>query len=223
MTLAIFDIDGTLVRGSTERRFWRYLAKRGRLGPRQLAAYVYFLLRYWPTFGLNVGKKNKAYLAWLRVDDIRALAGEFVASEIVPRLYTPAVQRLRQHLLRGDTVALLSGTLEPIATALAEHLGVVHVRATVCVERDGRYCAELPATHPFAASKVFAAAELVAELGQELRHAVAYGDSHHDLSLLKAVAIAVAVQPDERLAQAATTNDWEIIADEGGRRRPVPH
>jgi HAD superfamily hydrolase (TIGR01490 family) len=223
MTLAIFDIDGTLVRGSTERRFWRYLARRGRLGPRQVAAYVYLLLRYWPTFGLDVGKKNKAYLAWLRADDIRALAAEFVASEVVPRLYEPAAQRLRQHLLRGDTVALLSGTLEPIAAALAEHLGVTHVRATVCAERDGRYRAKLPTAHPFAASKVFAAAELAAELGQELRYAAAYGDSHHDLALLRAVATPVAVQPDDRLAEAAAANDWEIIADEGGRRRPVPH
>jgi HAD superfamily hydrolase (TIGR01490 family) len=223
MTLAIFDIDGTLVRGSTERRFWRYLARRGLLGPRQVTAYVYFLLRYWPTFGLDVGKKNKAYLAWLPVGHIRALAAEFVASEVVPRLYEPAVQRLRQHLLRGDTVALLSGTLEPIAAALAAHLGVMHVRATVCVERDGRYRTALPDTHPFAASKVDAAAELGAELGQELRHAAAYGDSHHDLALLRAVATPVAVQPDELLADVAAANDWEIIADEGGRRRPVPH
>jgi HAD superfamily hydrolase (TIGR01490 family) len=223
MTLAIFDIDGTLVRGSTERRFWRYLAKRGRLGPRQVAAYVYFLVRYWPVFGLDVGKKNKAYLAGLRSDDVRALAGEFVVREVVPRLYEPAVQRLRQHLARGDAVALLSGTLEPIAAALADQLGVAHLRATVCVERDGRYRAELPATHPFAASKVFAAADLAAELGQELRHAAAYGDSHHDLALLRAVGTAVAVQPDESLAEAAAANDWEVIADEGGRRRPVPH
>jgi HAD superfamily hydrolase (TIGR01490 family) len=223
MTLALFDIDGTLVRGSTERRFWRYLAKRGRLGPRQLAAYLYFLLRYWPRFGVDVGKKNKAYLAWLPSSEIRALATEFVASEVVPQLYGPAVQRLRQHVLHGDTVALLSGTLEPIAVALAEHLGVAHVRATVCAERDGLYRAKIPAIHPFAASKVFIATALAAELGQDLRHAAAYGDSHHDLALLEAVATAVAVLPDERLAEAAAANDWEVIADEGGRRRPVPH
>ena len=36
MKLAIFDIDGTLIHGSSERLFWRYLAARGRLGPRQV-------------------------------------------------------------------------------------------------------------------------------------------------------------------------------------------
>ena len=48
MKLAIFDIDGTLVEGSTERRFWRYLLKRGHQGPRQVVAYLTFWLRYLP-------------------------------------------------------------------------------------------------------------------------------------------------------------------------------
>ena len=51
------------------------------------------------------------------------LAARFVAEEILPRLYAPAVQRLQSHLRRGDTVVLLSGTLEPIARALAAALG----------------------------------------------------------------------------------------------------
>ena len=144
MTLAIFDIDGTLVRGSTERRFWRYLFARGRQGPRQILAGAWFLVRFLPRFGVRIAKKNKAYLVGLETTDVAALAADFVVHEILPRLYEPAVQRLHQHLRAGDTVALLSGTLEPIALALAEHLGVRHVRATVCAERDGRYLAQPP-------------------------------------------------------------------------------
>ncbi len=54
-------------------------------------------------------------------------------------------------------------------------------------------------------------------------HAAAYGDSHHDLALFRAVATPVAVQPDERLLATAAANDWEVIADDSGRRRPLPH
>lgn len=221
MMLAIFDIDGTLVPGSTERRFWRYLLKRGRQGPRQVLAYAYFLLRYWPVYGIEVAKKNKAYLAWLRTADIAELASEFVTAEVVPRLYAPVVQRLEQHLRRGDAVVLLSGTLEPIAAALARHLGVSHVRATRCVERAGRYRLGPPTVHPFAAGKVLVAAAVAAELGTELRHAAAYGDSRHDLELLAAVARPVAVMPDQPLSIAAVANDWEVIAD-GAAPRALP-
>jgi HAD superfamily hydrolase (TIGR01490 family) len=212
MTLAIFDIDGTLVRGSTERRFWRYLFARRRQGPRQLIAYVWFLLRFLPRYGIRVAKKNKAYLVGLATDDVEALAAEFVARDILPRLCGPAVERLHQHLRRGDAVALLSGTLEPIARALASQLGVEHVCATVCAEQNGRYLARPPKRHPFGVEKLELAAELAASLGTDLRSTSAYGDSAHDLALLEAVGSPVAVWPDQRLLLAARAKDWDVIA-----------
>jgi HAD superfamily hydrolase (TIGR01490 family) len=222
-TLAIFDIDGTLVRGSTERRFWRYLLVRGRQGPRQILAYLWFLLRFSPTYGVDVAKKNKAYLFNLEVADVQALAAAFVATEI-PRLFAPTLERLRQHLRRGDTVVLLSGTLEPIARAFADTLGVERVCATVCSQRNGRYRADRPEVHPFGQAKLELAAEIADELGTELRHASAYADSGHDLPLLRAVGEPVAVLPNASLAIAAADADWEVIAsDDARRRRIVPH
>jgi HAD superfamily hydrolase (TIGR01490 family) len=220
--LAIFDIDGTLVRGSSERLFWRYLAARGRLGPRQIFAYLLFLVRYLPTGGIHTIKKNKAYLCGLASADVTALAADFVATRLAKRFFEPAVQRLMQHARRGDTVVLLSGTLDPIARALADRLGVRHVCATVCSERNGFYLAQPPETHPFGAAKLTLAKQLAAQLGTDLRQATAYGDSHHDLFLLEAVREAVAVAPDARLLDAALVNDWEVIAD-GGKQRALPH
>jgi HAD superfamily hydrolase (TIGR01490 family) len=217
MTLAIFDIDGTLIEGSTERRFWRYLAKRGHQGPRQVLAYLWFWVRYLPAYGPLTSKKNKAYLYGLKTERVRALAAEFVTNEILPRLYAPTVQRLQHHLRRGDTVVLLSGTLAPIARALADALGVQHVRATVCRERNGRYAAGPPQVHPFGAVKLELARQLSAEIGADLPQATAYGDSKHDLALLQAVANPVAVLPDPRLLATARGNDWDIIA---GRNSP---
>jgi HAD superfamily hydrolase (TIGR01490 family) len=218
MTLAIFDIDGTLVEGSTERRFWRYLLKRGHQGPRQVVAYLAFWLRYLPKYGRDTAKKNKAYLYKLPVARIEALAERFVAEEVLPRLYTPAVQRLQSHQRHGHTVVLLSGTLEPIAKALARALSVEHVRATVCRERDGRYLAGPPLVHPFGAEKLAIATEVAAELGCNLREASAYGDSRHDLALLEAVGDPVAVMPDAPLLETAVGNRWLII-----RSRNVPY
>jgi HAD superfamily hydrolase (TIGR01490 family) len=211
MTLAIFDIDGTLVEGSTERRFWRYLLKRGHQGPRQVIAYLMFWLRYFPVFGRLTAKKNKAYLYKLDIGRVRTLAASFVAEEILPRVYAPAVQRLHSHLRRGDTVVLLSGTLEPVAQALAKELGVAHVRATVCRQRDGRYLAGPPAVHPFGRAKLEIAAQFAAEIGVSLREASAYGDSQHDLDLLQAVGDPVAVMPDPPLLETARGNRWLII------------
>jgi len=211
MKLAIFDIDGTLVRGSTERRFWRYLFAQRRQGPRQILASAWFLARFLPRYGVHVAKKNKAYLVGLATADVAALAEDFVAREVQPRLYEPAVQRLQQHVRAGDTVVLLSGTLDPIAQALARHLGVLHVCATTCAEREGRYLAQPPSVHPFGAQKASLAKELAARLGADLRSASAYADSAHDLELLETVGSPVAVRPDRALLRAARANAWEVV------------
>ncbi|MEO8466744.1 MAG: HAD-IB family hydrolase [Gammaproteobacteria bacterium] len=211
MTLAIFDIDGTLVRGSTERRFWRYLFARGRQGPRQILAGAWFLARFLPRYGVHVAKKNKGYLVGLRTADVEALAKDFVAREVLPGLYEPAIQRLQQHLRAGDTVVLLSGTLEPIARAIAEHLGVHYVHATACAERDGHYLAQPPVVHPFGAQKLESATELAARFGMDLGLAAAYADSAHDLKLLEAVGSPVAVRPDRQLLRTARARAWDVI------------
>ena len=216
MKLAFFDIDGTLLAGSTERRFFRYLLRKGQLGPRQIVSFLWFALRHARTYGSDVLKKNKAYLNGLDVARVQVLAEEFVTAEIVPRLYRPAVQRLQHHLQAGDTAVLLSGTLEPIAHALGAALGVQHVRATICDERRGRYTSAPPHRHPFGAAKRVLAAELAAEIGTELRDAAAYGDSRHDLDLLEAVGHPVAVRPDAPLLATARDNRWDIIAGRDG-------
>lgn len=215
MALALFDIDGTLVRGSSERLFWLYLATRGRQGPRQIFSYLLFLIRYLPTGGIHTVKKNKAYLTGLRASDIALLAAEFVQTWLVKRLNDRAVQRLRQHLQRKDVVVLLSGTIDPIARALADHLGVRRVCATLCSERHGRYLPQPPETHPFGAAKLSLAKQLASQLELDLAQASAYGDSGHDIFLLEAVGHPVAVGPDQKLLAVATARDWEIIAAPG--------
>ena len=189
MKLAIFDIDGTLIHGSSERLFWRYLAARGRLGPKQVFAYLLFFVRYLPTGGIHTLKKNKAYLAGLAAEEVAALARDFVATRLMARLYQRCALRLQEHQRRGDTVVLISGTLDPIARELASRLGVRHVCATLCSERNGVYLPQPPETHPFGAAKLSLARQLATDLGADLRQASAYGDSHHDLFLLEAVGV----------------------------------
>lgn len=218
MSLAIFDVDGTLVRCRSELLFWRYLAARGRQGPRQILAWLLFLIRYLPTGDIHLLKRNKAYLSGLASADVAQLAEEFVETRLLRRLYAPVVQRLRQHLLSGDVVVLVTGTLDPIARALARRLGVRHVCATLCMEHNGRYLARPPGTHPFRSAKLALAEHLAAQLGVDIRTATAYGNSHHDLSLLEGVREAVAVLPDRGLLQAVVKHDWETITDDDLQR-----
>lgn len=216
MTLAVFDIDGTLVDGSTERIFAAYLLRRGRIGPRQAFAYGAFALRHLPACGASVLQKNKAYLSGLDVAEIEALAERCVAERIEARLFAPAVDRLRWHRERGDEVLLLSGTLECIAQPLARVLGVDEVCATRLARRDHRWAARPAERHPYGRVKANLLRQLARAHGADPLDSFAYANSAHDLALLAAVGTPVAVLPDRGLLEAAVERGWEVIVDGRG-------
>lgn len=218
MVLALFDLDGTLIDApSCECRFLIHLAARGRLGGAQLAAAAGFTLRRAPRHGHLVFKRNKAYLRGLAVDEVEAMAADFTARQLVPRLRPSIVDRLERHRQKGDAVALLSGAPSFIVGPMAEALGVETWRAARFAAADGRFLAAPPAAHPFGAAKLGHAEEICAALGTNLAACIAYADSGHDLALLQRAGRAVAVTPDRALARAARRHGWECLAGEEGR------
>ncbi|MES1931698.1 haloacid dehalogenase [Salinisphaera shabanensis T35B1] len=214
MRLVLFDIDGTLVPGSSsEARFARYLWDRGALGLRQLLAFAWFCLRYFPRYGRHVMQKNKAYLSGRSKAYIAVLARDFVDERLMPALYAPAVERLRAHQAAGDRVALLSGTPQFIADALAVALGVEYSHASLCASKASRYTGAPPVRHPYGPTKIDAAQALAKETDLPLATAVAFGDSITDAYLFRVVEEAVAVQPDKRLSEEAQGAGWEVLLD----------
>ena len=70
MALVLFDLDGTLTRGpSAERLFIGELLFQNVLGPRQIAAFLWFGPLWVRRFGKDVWKKDKAYLTGLSVEE----------------------------------------------------------------------------------------------------------------------------------------------------------
>lgn len=217
MILALFDVDGTLVRGvSTERRFFRWLLGRGHIRVRQLAAFAWFNLRWLPVFGKHTAKKNKAYLIGLDEATIVREAREFVTAEVIPALNAQCVERLRRHQSAGDRVVLMTGTLQAIGDALGAELGVGEIIATHCVTRNGRYGWQPPTQHPFGQEKKELGDALLAAADLAVTEAFAFGDSMHDIPLLESTGHAVCVNPDAGLRRHAELAGWEIMEDGAG-------
>ncbi|NIP73184.1 MAG: HAD-IB family hydrolase [Gammaproteobacteria bacterium] len=219
MALVLVDVDGTLFdRPSSEALFIRYLAGRGHIGLRQVAAATWFFARGLPRYGRHVARKNKAYLSGLDIDEVAQLAHAFADALLETRLRGVMARRLRWHREHGDTLALLSGTPEFIAAPLALRLGAGLWRATRCAEREGRFTGQAPTRHPLAAEKLDCARELCRVAGTSLERCVAYADERHDLPLLSQVGRPVAVYPDRGLARAARRLGWEVL----GPPAPAP-
>lgn len=201
---------------STEKRLFLALLAHGWLGPRQLAQFCWFAARHARRLGPHVFKKDKAYLAGLPVEPMERFAAAWVAQEGRIWWFEPCVSRLRAHQAAGDQVVLLSGAPSFVARAIADQLGVSRAVGTECAAAGGRFVARMPCVHPFAAEKVRLATALCAELGAGPADLVAYGDSIHDLPVLRLAARAVAVRPDRGLEAAAQAAGWEILGSRRG-------
>ena len=210
--LAIFDFDGTLIPNpSSEWRFVHFLVRRKRLGFGDLARSMAFATRWWPRYGRQVMKKNKAYLAGMKVTEAEALAREFVAEIVLPLLRPAVMARLHQHQTHGDTVALLTGAPSFIAQPICEALAIRHCIACECEISAGHFLPLPPHRHPFGEEKLLLARQLCEKLGQSMSQVTAYADSIHDRALLAEAGAAVAVAPDAALAKLARQQNWPVV------------
>ncbi len=212
MTCVLLDIDGTLFRKpSTEALFILYLLRHGKLRLPQLAAALWFYVRWARRFRRHVARKNKAYLVGLRTQDVASLADRFVREELKRRFRPIVLRRLKAHRERGDTITLLTGAPDFLAEPIARLVGAQAWSATYCARRDGRFTADPPLRHPLGPDKVVCARVLCQKVGVALQDCTAYGDAVHDVVLLQQVRTAIAVYPDKGLLKAARKHRWEVI------------
>lgn len=214
--IAVFDLDGTLLHGaSSERRFAAWLLQRGVLGAPQLAAWLRFLVVHGWRLGRHAPKKDKGYVVGLGCADVAGLAREFIDEALDGALDGIVLAALAAHRERGEPTVLLSGTLQPLAEAVAERLGIDLAIGTLAPERAGRYVLGLPTRHPFGPDKLTLAQGFCADAGIGPERLVAYGDSIHDRFLLERAGEAVAVEPDAALARLARRRGWRLLRHEG--------
>lgn len=212
MALVLFDLDGTLLSTSSERHFFSYLNKHKKLGLKQWACFMWFCLRHSIAYRKHVFKKNKAYLSGLKKEEVTALAKTYVKQQLSQYYRPKVIARLEQHLAAGDTVILLTGTLQEIAEAISVQLSTHGVCATKCVLKNDRYTCQAPSQHPFGIDKLKLAKQLCEQQRTDLSQVTAYGDAIYDAALLEKVGTAVATYPDKQLLAIAKMQRWEIIS-----------
>lgn len=213
-TLAVFDLDRTLVRGSSLARLARALAEARLLRRKDLAAHLardaVFAAR-----GLGPSAIDR-----LRASLLRAAAGvdqaplleivERVGPLIAADVFAGARWLLDRHLGGGDEVVLLSSSPQELVTVVAGALDPsITAVGTLAEVVDGRYTGLLAAPFCHGAGKL---ARLEQVLGcRDLAAATAYADSASDLPLLRACGSPVAVNPDRGLRDAAAAAGWPIL------------
>ena len=206
-----FDVDHTIINGSSGPLFVRKGVQRGLFPALTLLYIPLFFLKYhagnleadsrdWH-FSVLSGRSRQ------ELEEVSRANFETMKSRIYPQ-----VRRLIKELQdQGREVGLATSSLELIVRPLAEDLGIREVIATTLefVEDrcTGRF-AEGPLLKEKKKDKVY---DFISNREAGWQECSFYTDSVNDLALLESVAEPVAVNPDRRLRSIASTKGWPVL------------
>ena len=220
---AFFDLDKTLIEGSSAFHFARASYKAGLMSRRQLARDAWANLR----FRLK-GSTDQSTDA-LRQRVLDAIAGQSVLdlarlgapvlAGILPRVYPEMLRIAYEHQDAGRPTFIVTAASQEMAELMAHVLvldGGIGMRSEV---RNGIYTGRPAGPFTYREGKAVAIRQVAEERGFDLAESYAYSDSESDLPMLRAVGHPVAVNPDTALMRVAREEGWQVIRfDKLGRR-----
>jgi HAD superfamily hydrolase (TIGR01490 family) len=223
---AFFDLDRTLMAGSSAFQFGRAAYKAGLLTRRQLTHDAWENLRFRLRGSTDAGtaavrERVSGMLEGVRVRDMQRLAPDILAG-ILPRLYPRMLEIAYAHQDAGRRVFICTAASQEMADLMATVLTFDGAVGTVLESVDGHYTGQAGGPVTYREGKAEAIRQLAEREGIDLAESYAYSDSESDLPMLRAVGHPVTVNPDAELARIAREEGWEILRFERlGRRLRV--
>ena len=214
--IAFFDVDNTLMRGTSIFHVGREAWARHLIGWRDIALFGWQQRRF-----IKVGE-NDDHLRTAR-ERALGLVGGHTEQEILDlaegiwehrirgRLWPETVALTREHKAKAHEVWLISATPWEIGDLIARKLELTGALGTRVEAIDGVYTGDLIGTVLHAEHKAVAARELADRIGADLADCWAYSDSRNDIPLLELVGNRVVVNPDAHLARYALERGWPVL------------
>ena len=215
MTLAIFDLDNTLLAGDSDHAWGEFLVEEGIVDAEE---YRLANDRFYQEY-LNGELDILRYLGFAlqplanhNVSELLAWRNLFMERKVRPMMLAGAEALLNRHRDQGHTLMIITATNRFVTEPIAQALGIEHLIATEPELVNGHYTGEVAGTPSFQDGKVTRLNDWLNAHKRTLEGAWFYSDSHNDLPLLKLVDNPVAVDPDPTLEKYARDNGWKVMS-----------
>jgi HAD superfamily hydrolase (TIGR01490 family) len=220
---AFFDLDKTLIEGSSAIHFARASYRAGVMSRRQLAKDLWANVRYRLEGSTDEGTamlRDRVLdgIAGQRVVDLARLTPDVLAG-ILPRAYPEMLKEAWAHQDAGRPAYIVTAASQEMAEMMAHVLifdGGVGMRSEIA---DGRYTGRPDGPFTYREGKAEAIRQMAEREGIDLNQSYAYSDSESDLPMLRLVGNPVAVNPDAELSRVAREEGWRVIHFDRLRRR----
>jgi HAD superfamily hydrolase (TIGR01490 family) len=213
---AFFDVDNTLVRGSTLYFLGKGMYQRGFFTKADISRFVVANIRFRMT---GTEKKdviekfqNAAtdFIGGHAVDEIKKIGEEIYDEYVSPKLWNGTCEIARAHLDKGEEVWLVTAAPQDMANIISQRLGFTGALGSKAHIENGIYTGTLDGKLLHGVEKAIAIQDLAQQRGFDLQECAAYSDSHNDIPLLQAVGHPSAINPDAVLRIRALAESWPI-------------
>ncbi|MDN2660010.1 HAD-IB family hydrolase [Neptunomonas sp. CHC150] len=215
MSLAIFDLDNTLLHGDSDHAWGEFLCEKGIVDSELYRQANDTFYHQYVAGTLNIYEFLEFALKPLKElprDQLNQLHEQFMREKVEPMITEKAEALLKQHRDKGDFLLIITATNKFVTGPIAARLGVDDIMATDPEEINGQYTGKVAGTPCFQGGKVERLNEWLSMHEHSLAGSSFYSDSRNDLPLLEVVENPVAVDADETLTQIATERGWPIIS-----------
>lgn len=219
MSLAIFDLDNTLIADDSDYLWGQFLVDQGIVDKdqyEQANAKFYDDYKQGTLDIIEFLRFSLQPLADNDPDQLYQWRAQFIEESIKPLLLKPAQELIAKHRARGDTLLVITATNRFVTEPIVKLYGIENLLATTPEFLDGRYTGGFNGTPCFREGKVALLEEWLKSSTETIQNSWFYSDSHNDLPLLKLVDHPVAVDPDEQLNQFAKEANWPVISLRNG-------
>ncbi|MEM8561097.1 MAG: HAD family hydrolase [Pseudomonadota bacterium] len=215
MTLAIFDLDNTLLAGDSDNLWCEFawengLAREPGFTEKKDAFYADY-----QSGNLDVDAYLRFALSTLKHRSMSELARwhrQFMQEKIKPIMLPKSRSLIANHREQGHDLLIITATNAFITRPIAHAFGIEDLIACEAEIIDDFYTGAPIGVPSFHAGKVARLKAWLDERDMVMTDAYFYSDSHNDLPLLEIVTHPIAVDPDDILAARAKENEWPIIS-----------
>jgi len=214
MSLAIFDLDNTLIGGDSDFLWGEFLGEEGVVDANAYRKKNEYFYQQYDLGTLDI-------YAWLdfcleplsrySMKELEAFHHQFMIQKIEPIMLDKAQNCINRHKERGDTVLVITASNSFVTAPIAKKYGINQLLATEPEIKAGRYTGGVSGIPCFQSGKVDKLMPWLQKNEETLTGSTFYSDSHNDLPLLELVDNPVAVNADKILTKIAEKKGWEVL------------
>jgi HAD superfamily hydrolase (TIGR01490 family) len=212
-TAAFFDVDYTLINGSTSSLFLFYLFKKGKVSIFLIIKSIYYLMLY--KFNKlsydQMSKKLKMpFIQNQNSKYIKDLSQEFFEKILKKKINKNALRNINEHKNNRHKIVLSTASLDFIIRPLADYLGADLI-STKTEIKNNFYSGKLIGKVCYGKNKAKKVNEYSNKKNIDLDTSYAYSDHVSDIEFLKEIGNSYLVNPNKKLKKIAEKNNINII------------